>query len=117
MRLDLPWSLRGSAALLAGLLGLTVGCSSPPDKNAGSADAASGAKPATAGENPAEPAISSESLPASGPDLSVLPSPTLPVGPDLVAPGATRDFSSGRARCAPRAARNEGTGEERLAQD
>ena len=39
MRLDFSWLFRCSASILAGVLAVMVGCSAPPDKNAGSSGA------------------------------------------------------------------------------
>ncbi len=88
MRLHFSRSLRWSAAMLAGVLAITAGCSPPPDKNAGSSGAGPAAAPpahnekaATATENPAGPAKSSETPSATAPGSDDMPVPTTPVRP------------------------------------
>jgi hypothetical protein len=89
MRLHFSSSLRWSAAMLAGVLAITAGCSRPPDKTAGSSGAGPAATPtaqteksATAAENPAGPAKSSETPPATAPNSDEMPVPTAPVRPN-----------------------------------
>ncbi|MGO9115455.1 MAG: hypothetical protein ACLP9L_40105 [Thermoguttaceae bacterium] len=90
MRLDFSWSLPCSASILAGVMLVTAGCSSSPDKNAGASGAGPAAapsaqteKPAISTEKRAEPVKPLETPPATAPDSNDMPVPTTPVRPQL----------------------------------
>jgi hypothetical protein len=89
MRLDFTWSFRWSASILAGVLAITAGCSSPPDNKAGSSGSGSAStsgapseKPATSKEQPPEPAKPSTTPPATA-NSNDLPMPAPDVHPSL----------------------------------